>query len=279
MTLPDDLRATHAWQGTFVAAALNTVGMPGDFLLARRIPDMPWSPSAVSAGVGIVLMALLLIYRRRATVRFSSIAFLVNTIVMLWALWVTSGYWAAADQSWVPFQANKLGALAAAFLAPDLIVGLVSIVGFAATAIGKFYFLHPGIRDGFPVGEPWAILFYALFGGVLLAYRLRSVALEREALRLQAETAAADQLARTYMLLRDYANTPIQVIAFTLGLIQLRHPELKPDIGRLERAVERLMELSRALTRYESKHKWRPGDDSLDTSALFRHVPRSERRK
>jgi hypothetical protein len=69
---------------------------------------------------------------------------------MLVALWITSGYWATTGMTWTPFQANKLGALAVAMLAPELSVGLASIFGFAAMAIGKFYFLEPHIQRGFP---------------------------------------------------------------------------------------------------------------------------------
>jgi hypothetical protein len=278
VTLPRDLDATHAWRGAFVAATLNAVAMPGDFLLARDIPNMPWYPSAVSALVGVGLLVVLLIRRQRATVRLGSVVFLVNTVAILVALWITSGYWAAADKPWTPFQANKLGSLAVALLAPKLGVGLASIAGFAATAVGKFYVLDPGTQSRFPVGEPWVILFYALFGSVLLVYRLRGGTLERETLRLQAEAAAAEELARTFLRLRDYANTPIQTIALSVELIRVRHPELKPDIGRLERAVEKLIELSRALTRYESAHKWSPGDTSPDAATLTEKLPGSELR-
>jgi len=275
MTLPRDLAVTHAWRGAFVSAALTTVGMPCDFLLAHELPDMPWYPSALSVLVGVGLMVLLLKRRQRATVRFSSNVFLINTVATLVALWITSGYWAVADE-WTPFQANKLGALAVAALAPDLVVGLAAIAGFAATAIGKFYVLDPGIRLGFPVGEPWVILFYALFGAVLLAYRLRGVTLERETLRLQAEAAAAEQTARTFLLLRDYANTPVQAIIFAVEMLGRQHPELKPELAHIERALDRLKELSSALTRYESAHRWIPGDESPDVATLAKRLPGSE---
>ena len=49
--------------------------------------------------------------------------FLLNNAVILVALWITSGAYAAAPGRWIPFQANKLGALAAAVLAPDLVTG------------------------------------------------------------------------------------------------------------------------------------------------------------
>jgi hypothetical protein len=147
--------------------------MSADFLLARAVPTMPIYPYAMSVLVGIGLIVFLLIRRQRATVRLGSAVFLVNMVAMLVALWITSGYWATTGRAWTPFQANKLGALAVSLLAPQLGVGLASIAGFAAMAIGKFYFLDPEIQRGFPVGEPWLILIYALFAGVLLIYRLR----------------------------------------------------------------------------------------------------------
>ena len=136
--------------------------------------------------VGTALILFLLIRRQQATVRLGSAVFLVNTVAILVALWITSGYWATTGRAWTPFQANKLGALAVAMLAPELGVGLASIAGFAGISLGKFYFLDPDTQRGFPVGEPWLILIYALFAGVLLAYRLRGLAIERDMLRVQA---------------------------------------------------------------------------------------------
>jgi signal transduction histidine kinase len=268
MTHSRDLAARHAWQGAFSAALLNAVGMPIDFFLARNIPTMPIYPYAMSVLVGIGLIVFLLIRRQRATVRLGSAVFLVNMVTILVALWITSGYWATTGRPWTPFQANKLGALAVAMLAPQLGVGLVSIAGLAATAIGKVYFIDPEIQRGFPVGEPWFVLIYALFGAVLLIYRLRGLALEREMLRMQAEAAAAEQLARTFLRLRNYTNTPLQTIAFTTELLRAKHEDLKHILDRLERAGDKLTELSHALNRYENAHKWSPGEESLEVAIM-----------
>ena len=277
--LSGDLAARHAWRGAFAAAVLNAAGMSADFLLARAVPTMPIYPYAMSVLVGIGLIAFLLIRRPRATVRLGSAVFLVNMVAMLVALWITSGYWATTGRAWTPFQANKLGALAVSLLAPQLGVGLASIAGFAAMAIGKFYFLDPEIQRGFPVGEPWLILIYALFAGVLLIYRLRGLALEREMLRIHAEAAAAEQLARTFLRVSDYSNTPIQTIAFTTELLWAKTHDLKPTLDRLDRAVEQLTELSHALTRYEDAHKWSPGDESLDATMMDAQLFGSEPRR
>ena len=259
MTAPPDLEARHAWRGALVAAALNAVGMPFDYFLARNVPNMPFYPSALSALVAVSLIVLLLIRRRRATVRLGSAVFLINTIVSLVALWITSGYW-ATTQAWTPFQANKLGALAVPLIAPELRVGLVSIAGFAGTAIAKFYVLDPEIQRKLPIGEPWFVLIFATFGGVLLVYRLRSLASERDVLRLQAEAAVAAEVACRFLRLRDYANTPIQTIVFATELLRRRNPDLKPILVCIDRATARLMELSRVLQSYESMNRWTPSD-------------------
>jgi hypothetical protein len=224
---------------------------------------MPWYPALLSAFFGTGLILLLVGLRRRLSTRHCSYVFLANTASILVALWITSGYW-AATHPWTPFQANKLGALAVALLTQELWVGLVAIAGFAGMAIAKYYVLAPEIQARFPVGEPWLILFYALFAGTLLAYRLRGAALERERLRLQAEAAAVEEVARTFLRLRDYANTPIQNILFSSQLIRLRHPDLAPLLESLNRASAKLTDLSRRLHRYEVSRTWRLGDASPD---------------
>ena len=249
-----------------MAAALNAVGMPFDFFLARNVPNMPFYPSALSALVAVGLIVLLLIRRRRATVRLGSTVFLLNTAVMLVALWITSGYW-APTRAWTPFQANKLGALAVPLVAPKLKVGLVSIAGFAGMAIAKFYVLDPQVQRSLPVGEPWFALIFAIFGGVLLVYRLRGLAFERDVLRLQAETAVAAHVARGFLRLRDYANTPIQTIVFATEVLRRCNPDLEPILVCIDRATARLMELSRALRSYDSMNNWSPNDQSSNEAA------------
>jgi hypothetical protein len=118
------------------------------------------------------------------------------------------------------------------------------------------------------------VLIFAIFGGVLLVYRLRGLAFERDVLRLQAEAAVAEQVARGFLRLRDYANTPIQTM-FATELLRKRNPDLEPILACIDRAVTRLMELSRALRSYESMNSWSPGDRSSD-AVLTNHAARTE---
>ena len=102
--------------------------------------------------------------------------------------------------------------------------------------------------------------------------RLRSLALEREMLRVQAEAAAAEHLARTVLRLCDYSNTPLQTIAFTTELLRARDPALAPVLDRLGRAVQKLTAFSQAIARYRETHAWSPGEESLESATGARQL-------
>jgi hypothetical protein len=110
-------------------------------------------------------------------------------------------------------------------------------------------------------------LIFAMFGAVLLVYRLRGLAFERDVLRLQAGAAVSAEVARGFLRLRDYANTPIQTIVFATALLRRSNPDLEPILLHINRATARLMELSRALKSYESMNNWNPGDRPSDRVA------------
>jgi len=159
----------YAWRGALVACGLNAVGLPFDLLLGREVPNMPVWPSLASGAAGALLAIVLLVGRRRPTARLAMAVFMVNTAVILVALWITSGAYAAAPARWIPFQANKIGALAAAVLAPDLATGLISISGFVGMVLLRYMSLPVAQQQRMPIGEPWTILIYGVFAFAILA--------------------------------------------------------------------------------------------------------------
>jgi hypothetical protein len=266
--IPSDLQDRQAWRGALVAAGLSAVGMPMDLLLARGVPGMPAWPSLASSAVSLLLIALLLARRERPTRRLASIAFLINNLAILACLWITSGTWATTTR-WVPFQAHKLGMLAVAVLAPDAAVGLACIAGYAGTVLLKTLSFAPAIRSQFPISEPWTIFIYALFATVLLVHRMKGLALERKMLRLLSETAASERLARTFLAVRDFTNTPLQTIVLATAVLRQRQAELGPVLDRIDRAVDRLFRLHQAFSAYDAHLKWTDDDVSLDPASLI----------
>ena len=89
-------RSQYSWRGTLVACCLNVVAMPLDILLAREVPSMPTWPPLLSGAAGALLAVVMLARRRRSTARLCATVFLLNTLVILAALWIISGAYAAA---------------------------------------------------------------------------------------------------------------------------------------------------------------------------------------
>ena len=272
MTSPTELAQRNAWRGALVAASLNAVAMPLDSVLGHALPGLPLWPNLLSASVGALLVVVLIARRKSTTVRQAAILFLVNTAATVLALWVTSAVWASAGPRWLPFQANKLGALAAALLAPELGSGLAAIGAYVAMVPLRCLTFAPAVWRNFAFGEPWTIVIYGLFGVALLVYRLQGQALERRVLRLYSETAATERLARTFLAVRDFTNTPLQTIELATEAIRQTNPELGLTLDRIDRSVDRLFRLNHTFSAYESHLKWTPDDVSMDPDALVGRI-------
>jgi hypothetical protein len=261
-------RSQYRWRGTLVACGLNIAGMPMDVLLAHDVPRMPLWPPLASSAAGLVLAVVMLARRRHPTARLANTVFLLNTAAILAALWVTSAAFAGAPGRWIPFQANKVGALAAGVLAPDLATGIIAIGGFVGMVLLRYAFLPGAIQQRLPIAEPWVIFIYAVFALAMLAYRVHSVALARRMLRFRTEAIATQRLARTFLALRDFTNTPLQTIGFGAHIVRARCPELAPIIDRIDRSIDRLYRLNRALAVYESRIEWTEDDLTPDPAVL-----------
>jgi len=252
MDTNEELRRTRACRAAMAAALLNAFGSPFEIAISRKVPGTPWWPPALSSAIGISLFLLLFARRRHMpSVRFCSTVFVVNAAATWFELWMTSDYYARSNEMWMPFQANKLGALVVALLAPESLAGVLSIAGYAATAVARFYLFPVEVRDRLPIGEPHATLGFAGFALALLFYRLRRMSYEEQMAKMRAEAAAAKRISELALTLRDLANTPLQVIALTIAMIRENEPGLEPQLARISRALTRLAELNHILAREE----------------------------
>ena len=112
------------------------------------------------------------------------------------------------------------------------------------------------------------IFIYALFALAMLAYRVHSVALSRRMLRVKTESLATQRLARTFLALRDFTNTPLQTIELAAKIVRKRCPEMTPTLDRVDRSIDRLYRLNHAFSVYESQIEWTDKDVSPDPSVL-----------
>lgn len=173
---------------------------------------------------------------------------------------------------WVPMTGHRLVMLAIGVLAPTgLWLGGGLIAAFALEA-GVLWFAlglgaHPGVRSPW---EPWVTLIYGGVALAMLAYRVRSHAIELKLREVRAEAEALERLARLFIAVRDATNTPLQTLELCIAVLRQRTPENEPTVATMERALARLRALAQRLGGVDPLLVWREGDESFDAEAMLR---------
>jgi hypothetical protein len=260
--------ARVARQRTVAALVINLVGMPMDMALGRSVSGVLFWPSVCSMALSGVLLLTLIQLGGRATVRLAASIFLLNNVGIVSSLWVTSGYYSQGLASWMPFQANKLGALIVAVIAPDLLAGLLSIGLFIGTALARAWTLSAAASLAPLLAiEVWTLLIFGIFGAVLLVYRTRSDHLRDDLVDTQAKSQALGAVAQRLLAISDLANTPLQILELNVPLLK----DAKPgeSLLRVERAVGTLRRWHRLLDREAAQLTWSSEEESFDAQAVL----------
>ena len=157
--------------------------------------------------------------------------------------------------------------LTVALLTPEIAVGLASIAAYAGSAIVQWMLFAPSLRATLARGEPMATCIFAGFAVVILVVSARRFALERRIVEQQHEAAALEELARAFLAVRDFANTPLQTIESATAVARMLHPEARTQLEQIQRALDKLRTLNQLLSRHEEHLRWHKGDESFDATS------------
>jgi hypothetical protein len=240
-------------RSAILATALGLIGISVDAMFWRTVEGGALWRQLAYVGLAGALLLLLLSKRIRSSESACTAIFVVNVAAALATLWASDDRLAHTQQPWSAFDAQKLGALALALLAPPRAwVGIGSIAAFTLVPLVEFTLWGPVVRARLPVGTPWAPIAYGAFSLILYAHELRRIALAQRIARSEAEREAASRLAQVALAIRDLANTPVQTIQISLALLR-HHGSGEPRLlDRIERANGRLVELDRLLDAYKT---------------------------
>jgi hypothetical protein len=252
-----------------MGVVLNAIGMPMDLAILRGIPGSRLWPGITSMAIAVVLFGVLLLRRRRPTLPLCDAAFLVNVAAILLALWFSNDVYANSGRPWVPFQANKLGMVTVALLAPEMWVGVLSVGAYAGMALIQMLTFSEAVRGRFALGEPWATIAIGVFSAVLVGYRVRRLALEREVAHFRAESLTTQRFARVFLAARDLANTPLQTITFAAATAREKHPDLEDVVSLIDRSLVKLRELDQLMRDQEAAVSWTSNEESFDPRKVF----------
>jgi hypothetical protein len=259
-----------------VACALATVGMLLDLKMVRANPSIPAWPHLATAALGATLLGVMLAGKR--TRGFTALAFVAINVAMSVVFWISDNHLAVEVRDWQPFRPYQIGVLLVAVLAPSPVwAGVSSILVFTVVPLVHLALFSPATRAHLPANVPWVMMAYGISAMTMLIYRLRHLAAERALVRASTEAAALHRLARSFLALRDLANTPLQTLALGLRLLREREngneypgPPTDVVLDRMRRALERLRESHRLLSGYDSHLRWDAADESFDPVEILR---------
>jgi hypothetical protein len=260
--------------------ALTIVGMAVDSVFWATTQHRVLYGHLGSIALSAVLLAVLLAVRERCPDWLCAGALLVNIAVAVAAFWVSDRALAYSGQRWTPFEPQRLGALALAFLAPTPPwLGITAIAAMALAPVVEWLTWPAWVHARLPVEVPWVFGAYVFFAFFLYVQRLAAQATARRAARAEAEAAAAERVARVFLAWRDQCNTPLQTMELTVALARKRRSVDAAILGRLERAAGRLVEIGRALETSGLEPKGFSGAARRRPSPARRSAPgRSSRR-
>lgn len=253
-----------------IAGGLGTFGLLADTIIDAHVVP-PETARLVAIAVCAVLWLVTLSRRHRPSLAFGTAMFLAINATITFALTISAHRLASTGLDWVPFRARQLGAMTIALLAPPPTwVGVVAIMTIIGSAVVQYELFSPEVQAQLPYGDPWSSIFFGAFALVLLVYRRRADAKERELVRAHAEAESYQRYARAMLALRDLANTPLQTLTNIVELLRSRSPRPDETVERLARTVGRLTEFERATRPFEDELEWQPGDEAWDPRAILR---------
>ena len=268
-----DERREYGRQGTILSAILVVV-LSAAFEVLDLIAAGPGLPTLVRAAhilAAVAVVWTLVARGKAATDRQIRVGFEVLILPFLPYLWLDEVQMEHAGIIWQPFVGHKMVSLAVALLSPGPLVLSLGLIGalMAEASVQWCTMLagNPQIAAGY---EPWTTLITGGLACVFAWRREREFALRNRFAEARAEVEALTTLSQVFMALRDYANTPLQVLELDLELVAHRHPEEARMLCRMRQALARLRSLMGWLTRYESRIGWIGGTESFDAEALLR---------
>jgi hypothetical protein len=235
--------------------------------------------SLVWIWIGIVLQSALVLaclswFKNRCSQRVATFLFLMQAATVTAGVWFNQESFAKSGSPFEAFTGYRLIALTIAVIAPPqkwLGALIISSVGLVMLIQYGRWMSSPSPIT-LSIQEPWLTLTYIIVAGFVYSYRLRTIKVERELVRVTTEAASMRCFANLMVQARHLANTPLQTIANTTELMRAQHPEVRPQLERIQRSLDRLEHLTHLLAYYEAHLSWKDVGQVIDYGTLERDI-------
>jgi hypothetical protein len=269
----DELARREAWRSAAWASALDLgTGVLVTIALGRSPPGIPQWPLVQFAGVGALILAVLLVWRgapRPASLALLSVDFAAGLVAAL----VMAHYFARAGVTGSMYQATKVSVFVIAILSPSTWLGAAWITVFAAIPFVEALVWPGDLRNALGPGEPWLTPIFGAVALAILFYRRRGARLAHALSEARARQLTVERLARMSLAVHDLANTPLQTLTTGVDLLASGAPPEERLLAAMMRALARLEQLKRLLTPFEPV-EWLARDASFDAVTRLEQLAR-----
>lgn len=209
-----------------------------------RIPHLTFGPLVL----GVLLYCL---WRRRLPLRRSRALFLALVLLALPSIVVLDSVMSSQGRAWVPFIGERAVLLGLGLFSPLGAPASVSVVLLYVGTSWVHWLVQLQALQPLASWTPWVTTLWGVMSCFLMLYRRRVNAALDAAASTRAELQTLRSAARTLLVMRDGANTPLQTL--TLGLQMLeRAPQLGAQLlPSMRRAHAQLRELMQHSARVE----------------------------
>jgi hypothetical protein len=243
-----DAQAILSWRAAVSLAALVAVfqifgqlDFPGAGAAVRysRLAVLTWE---------LALLAYLIPQRRRPRLGPSLFCFGIAPLPLLVAFWLVEQ---ERSMRGLPvelfFRENFMSVLIAAMTPPIAWISLVAIGAFTVQNVLLFVLRPIPLVPEVTRGEPWVVLFIGTCSVLLAFYRAHRTRSVVELIVMRERAVALERLTRSFVAVRDFANTPLQTLEVATSLLAVRCPQGRQLLERMARAVARLRGLNHLL--------------------------------
>jgi hypothetical protein len=198
----------------------------------------------------------------------SSLFFWTSFLISCYITAVTNIHLALDPKVLSPFAGFKLAALVIAVLAPvPVLNGYLAIIICGFLPVGLYYTVMSHAQSVISVQEPGLTFVTATISLMVLAYRNRSLQVERSYAKLMAEKENLRELSHVFLALRDMTNTPLQIITLTADLLETQKISPEKAAKHLKSAVGKLNHVAEILAEYQSGETSELNENSMYDSS------------
>jgi hypothetical protein len=221
---------------------------------------------ALSVAWSTAILLVLIVKRKRPTVRSSKIAFALVPIPLFPTFWLIMGERTLHDLPFEAFMRQEIVCIVYALATPPSpVISLAMIGAFTIDALVLLWWLGPHSHlIAAQSWQPWTIVLYGAFAAGLALYQAKG---QRRLVTLiaHAEHAGAmKRLVRAYLAVRDMVNTPLQTLKISASLLASRCPDAGDLSSTIARSVDRIDQLNDVFRAEASGIEWTQGDESFD---------------